>query len=89
MKIAKGDPPGRFQYEGWDAIKDAAMEVPNEWVTPDREYPHSVVTALQRGKNSILPPNEFEFRTSETRYDIEGRRFCRLHIRYTPKENNA
>lgn len=86
MEITKGDPPGRFQYDGWQAIKDAAISAPNEWLTVDREYPHSVITALQRGKNSLFPPEQWQWRTSETRYDIEGRRWCKLHVRYTPQE---
>lgn len=83
MKIKKGDPPTRFQYEGWDEVADAAKSSPGEWVTPQREYPHSVVTALVRGKNRLFPRDQFEFRTSDTRYDIDGRRHCTIHVRYT------
>lgn len=85
MKVTKEAAPGRFRYD-WDEIVTAAKASPREWIKPDHEYPHSVYTALSRGKNSKFPLGEWEFQTSATRYDIEGKRWCALHIRYTPQE---
>lgn len=83
MKINKESPPTRFQYADWPAVAEAGHEVPGIWVTPEREYPHSVVTALSRGKNSLFPLGEWEFRTSNTRYDIaDGKRYCTIHFKY-------
>lgn len=89
MKINKEGPPGRFQYD-WAEIVAMAKANPGEWIKPEQEYPHSLYTALVRGKNSLFPTNEYEFRTSGTRYDIEGKRWCHLHVRHTPeKVSNA
>lgn len=80
MKITKEGPPGRFQYD-WDEIVEAAEASPGEWIKPEREYPHSLYTALVRGKNSHFPLGEYEFRTSGTRYDIDGKRWVHLHFK--------
>lgn len=80
MKISKEGPPGRYQYD-WDEIVKVADANPGEWIKPEREYPHSVYTAISRGKNRYFPPGKYEFRTSGNRYDIDGKRLCYLHIR--------
>jgi hypothetical protein len=81
MKIAKQDPPGRFRYD-WDEIIATAKANPGEWIKPEREYPHSVYSVLANGKNSLLPTDQFKFRTSGTRYDIEGKRWCYIYFQY-------
>lgn len=87
MKISKEGPPGRFQYD-WDEIVAMGKAHPGEWIKPEREYPHSLYSALRNGKNSRLPPSEWDFRTSSTNYDIEGKRWCHIHFKYTPTEES-
>lgn len=82
MKITKSDPPSRFKFD-WDPLIAAAKASPNEWVTTDKDYPHSVATLLQRGRHSLFPKGQYEIATSNNHYDIEGKRWCALHIRYT------
>lgn len=89
MKIKTDEPaPGRFRYE-WDEIIAAAKANPNEWVMPEKEYPHSLYAALLHGKNSKFVVGEWSFSTSGTRYDIKGKRWCHLHFKYDgPKEES-
>lgn len=87
MRIDKQAPPGRYRYE-WDEIVAAAEANPGEWIKPDREYPHSVYSALSRGKNSKFPPSEYMFRTSGTRFDIEGKRWCYIYVLHQPTESD-
>lgn len=85
MKISKESPPSRSKYD-YDAILAMARANPGEWIKPEREYPHSLYASLARGNNSLFPLGEFEFRTSGNRYDLNGKRWCHLHIRLIPED---
>jgi hypothetical protein len=90
MKISKESPPTRFQYENWAEIAAAGHDSPGIWVTPEREYPHSIYGALTRGKNSTFPLGDWEFRTSGTRYDIaDGKRYCTIHFKYVGPQRES
>lgn len=83
MKINQESPPTRFQYADWPEVAAAGHAVPGIWITPERIYPHSVYGALARGKNSMFPAGEWEFRTSNNHHDIaDGKRYCTIHFRY-------
>lgn len=88
MKIEKTTEPNKFWYD-WAPIVEAAHANPDTYLkVTDREYPHSVVTALQRGKNSLFPTDQWEIRTEGTRYETAtGKRLCTLVVKYTPKGN--
>lgn len=86
MKIAKERPPGRLQYD-WEPIVEAAKASPGQWVKPEQLFPHTLYGALSRGKNRLLPPDQFEFRTGNNHYDIEGKRWCNLYFRYLGDTN--
>lgn len=77
------EPPPYTRYD-WHSVADQLREKPGEWALVFTNGPVSAVNSLRQGV-SALPPDEFEFRTSNN--DKTARpRTCDLWIKYTPRK---
>lgn len=90
MKIEKLDgPPNRFRYD-WEPIVAFGKAHPGKWFKPDVTFKYSIVGALQRGNNRLLPPDEWDVKTQDTHWGlIDGKRYCSLVLRYNPEKKKA
>lgn len=77
------EPPAYTRYD-WQSVADKLRAKPNEWSRVFKDGPVSAVNSLRQGVQA-LPPDEFEFRTSNN--DKTARpRTCDLWVKYTPKK---
>lgn len=76
--------PRRTPLVDWSEVAQLCRKHPGKFVLVGEQLPHSLVTALARGRMSLIDMTEFEYRTENNTFlpdTINGRR-CDLYLRF-------